>query len=264
MNVKRILGAVSALLLSTAGAAQNAEPRHELRLGSDTDTFNYTDAATAQSVTLTSKWTSRWTTSISSTAYQRFGADAQRFTGRLSRKLGSASWISIGAGAGHAEGVIPKREVTFEIGHTTRIPGRHFVRGVELAYAQQWLWFAGSKVLVISETSLFYLPRDWMFTLTAAGARASFHVSSVEWTPSGAAKLSFPLRRRLRGTLGFAVGTENFAKAEELGRFSARTFIGGIRYQLTQRQDIGTNFAFQDRTAGRTQTSVGLSYGVRF
>lgn len=256
--------AVATALLTLPAVTQDHDLRHELRFGSDTDTFNYTGAATAESLTLRSRWNPRWTTFFSSNWYQRFGADAQRLNVVVSRRLGHSSWISVGGGAGHDEAVIPKREASFEIGHAMRLPGKHLVRGIEIAYAQQWLWFAGSKVLVVSDSTLLYLPRDWMLTVAVSGARASFHVPQVEWTPSGSARLSLPLRPRLRANLGFAVGTENFAKADELGSFSAHTYSAGFRYQLNRTQDIGASVAFQQRTAGRTQTSVGVSYGARF
>jgi YaiO family outer membrane protein len=249
----------------TGLASLREEPRHELRVGSDTDRFNYTDAATAQSFTLTSHWDSRWTTGFTSTWYQRFGNNAQRVTARVSRKLSARSWIGLSGGAGHDEGVIPKREAGLEIGRAFRFTGMGFVRGAELAYDQQWLWFTGSKVLVISGSSLLYLPRDCTFALTVAAARSSFHLPEIQWRPSGSARLTFPLHSsRLKAHLGFAVGTENFAKADELGHFSARTFSGGLRYQLTRTQDIAGIVAFQDRSQGRTQTSVGISYGIRF
>jgi YaiO family outer membrane protein len=253
-----------ALLFAGGAAAQETTWKHELRFGSDTDRFNYTDAATAESFTITSKWNSRWTTAFTSTSYQRFGADAQRFTGRVSRKIGSSSWISAAGGAAHDEQVIPKREAAFELGHAMRVPGKHFVRGVELAYGQQWMWYSGSKVLVLSGSSFLYLPRDWTFTLTAAGARSTFRLPQVDWRPSGGAKLAFPLRSRWRGNVAFAVGTENFATADALGHFSARTFGGGLRYQVSSRQDIGLNVAYQERSRSRNQISVGVSYGIRF
>lgn len=244
--------------------AQEPQWRHELRFGVDTDQFNYTHTAMAQTVALTSKWNSRWTTVLTSTSYQRFGANAERLTARVSRKIGSSSWISVAGGAGHDEGVIPKCEAAFEIGHAMRVPGKHFVRGMELSYGQQWMWFEGSKVLVLSGSSYLYLPRDWTFTVSASGARSTFHLPSVDWRPSGSVRLGIPLHTKLRGTLGFAVGTENFAKTDELGHFSARTFGGGVRYQLTPTQDIGVTILYQDRSQSRSQTSVGVSYGIRF
>lgn len=258
----RALWIVTAIAVSAA--AQEPQWRHELRFGLDTDHFNYTDTAGAQSIALTSKWGSRWTTVLTSTSYQRFGAKAERVTARVSRKFGGGSWVSVLGGAGHDEGVIPTREAAFEIGHAMRVPGRHFVRGMELSYGQQWMWFTGSKVLVLSGSSYFYLPCDWTFTVSASGARSSFHLPDIEWKPSGAVKLAFPLHVRLRGNVAFAVGTEDFAKADQVAHFSARTFGGGVRYQLRRRQDIGINIFYQDRSQSRSQTSVGVTYGIRF
>jgi YaiO family outer membrane protein len=262
--VKRAVALCIVLLVVAPAVGQEPHWRHELRFGSDTDRFNYTDTANAESFTLSSKWNARWTTAFTSTWYQRFGADAQRVTARVSRKLGASSWISIGGGAGHDEGVIPKREAAFEFGHAMRLPGRHFVRGVELAYGQQWMWYSGSKVLVVSGSSFWYLPRDWTFTLAAAGARSTFRLPTIEWRPSGSARLAFPLHSRVRGNVGFGVGSENFATADALNHFCARTFGGGLRYRLTPKQDIGLSIAYQDRSQSRSQTSVGVSYAIRF
>ena len=264
MIVNVIRGTFLLLLFASSVSAQEPGWRHELRFGADADTFNYTDAATAESVTLTSKWNSRWTTAFSSVSYQRFGANAARFSARVSRKVGDSSWISVGGGAGHDESVIPKREAALELGHAMRLPGKHLVRGLELSYGQQWFWYTGSKALVLTGSSFIYLPRDWTFTLTAGAARSSFQIPKVEWRPSGSARLGIPLHSRLRAHLAFAVGTENFAKADELAHFSARTFAGGLRYQFTRRQDIGVTVFYQDRSQSRSQTSLGITYGIRF
>ena len=69
---------------------------------------------------------------------------------------------------------------------------------------------------------------------------------------------------RPRGNLLFAVGTENFALTEQVGHFSAHTFGGGLRWQITSVHDIGGYIAAQDRSQGRSQTTFGLSYGYRF
>ena len=255
----------AALALLGTAAAQAPEPRHELRIGVDTDRFNYTDTAAAESVRLTSKWNSRWTTAFTTTSYQRFAMDAQRFTAMVSRKMGNRSWISVVGGAGHDEGVIPRREAALEFGHAIPLSRKGLVRGVEFAVSPQWLWFAGTKVLVLSETGLLYLPRDWTLTVTIAEARTSSGVPDIQWRPAGNARLNFPIGSdRLRGSLSFGAGTENFTKADELGHFSARTFGGGVRYRLSARQEITVTVAYQDRSQARTQTSVGVGYAVRF
>ncbi|MGH9521569.1 MAG: YaiO family outer membrane beta-barrel protein [Terriglobales bacterium] len=241
------------------------DARHELRFDSTTDRFNYTNTANAQAVTLTSHWNERWTTAVKSVFYQRFGATAERVNARVSRKLGSRSWIAVNGGGGHDEDVIPRREAGLEIGRGFRMPDARLVRGLELSYAQQWLWFSGSRVQTISTAALLYLPRAWTFAIAAGGARSSFPVRGAEWQPTGSARLSFPLGSpRVMANAAFAVGAENFAKADEIGHFSARTFGGGIRYKFTARQDIGAGVYFQDRSQGRTQTTVALSYGIHF
>jgi hypothetical protein len=86
----------------------------------------------------------------------------------------------------------------------------------------------------------------------------------VEWVCSGATRLAFPLHRQLSANLGFANGTENFAHVDQIGRFSARTYIGGLKYRFTARHDISGYVAVQDRSQGRTENSFGVSYGFRF
>jgi hypothetical protein len=86
----------------------------------------------------------------------------------------------------------------------------------------------------------------------------------VECTPSGWTKLGFPLQRRVTGNVFFGVGSENFAQIDQIGRFSAHTFGGGLRYQFASRHDVSGYVARQDRNQGQTDTSFGLSYGIRF
>jgi len=64
--------------------------------------------------------------------------------------------------------------------------------------------------------------------------------------------------------LFFAVGSENFAQIDQIGRFSAHAFGGGLRYQFSARQDINGYVARQHRNQGQIDTSFGLSYGIRF
>lgn len=242
----------------------SGERRHELRFGIDTDTFNYTDSAAAQSVVLISRWNSNWTTTVSSTTYQRFGADAERLTARISRRAGK-NWFAVGGGAGHDEGVIPRREFALECGRGFRIGNHGLVRGVEFSFSPQWFWYRDSSAMTLTSAAIFYLPRSWMWSLTVVAARSSFPTVGAQWQPSGSTRLSFPLRsEQLRGNISFGVGTENFAKVEEVGSFSARTFAGGLKYQINARQDIGGYVAYQARSQQRTQTSVGFSYGIRF
>lgn len=244
-------------------AAPESAPGHELRIGTDVDTFSYTDAAQAQVIGLNSRWSQRWSSEFALSTFQRFGQKATKFAAGTSFRLKERSWISVAGAAGHDNGVIPKREASIEFGHGFRFHTR-FVRGLETSYQQRWLWYEGAHVVTLSGTQIWYLPKDWTWRLVVTGARSNFAGSGVEWVPSGSTRLGFPVRRRLSGNLSFAVGTENFAEADQIGRFSAHTYAAGLRYRFTAKQDVSGYVSRQDRSQSRSQTSYGLSYGSRF
>jgi len=245
-------------------ASLEAAPRHEFRVGTDNDFFNYTAAAQAQTAGLRSQWSSRWTTSFAGNFYQRFGEDAGKFTGSATCRLSARDALTAGGAVGHDQGVIPKSEAFFEYGRGFRLGTRRFLRGVETGYRQQWFWYQAARILTLTGNVVVYLPRSWMWSLAITAARSRFPSLPADWRPSGLTRLSFPLHRRLSGNVFYGVGTENFALAEQIGRFSARTFGGGARYQFTPRQDVTSYVLYQNRSQSRTQTSFGVSYGLRF
>jgi len=244
-------------------AGLSAENKHELRFGADASTFNYTDAAAAQGLLLSSKWTHRLSTIAGISFYQRFGQDATKFAGSSSFHLTKNDWLNVGGAVANANGIVPKNEAFFEYGHGLRVPNR-WIKGLEASYQQRWLWYQGAHVLTLSVTQLYYLPREWTWSLTLTGARSGFANTGIEWVPSGSARLEFPLHRQLTANLAFANGTENFAQVDQIGHFSARTFAGGLRYRFADRQDISGYVAVQNRSESRTQNSFGGSYGFRF
>ncbi len=153
--------------------------RHELRLGADVDTFNYTDSAQAQTFTLRSRWTDHWSTAFGTNVYQRFGQDAIKFTAGVSYRFTRADWLSVGGSIAHDNGVIPKRETFFEYGHDFRF---HWtvVHGLEASYQQRWLWYEGAHVLTLGLNQIYYLPRDWTWAVTVTGARSGFSGTLVD------------------------------------------------------------------------------------
>jgi len=241
--------------------------QHELRVGQDNDLFNYSAGFHDEWMSLASRWTSHWATSVAGNFYQRSGAEAGKFVGSITRRQ---SWGAItGGGAiGHDNAVIPKSEAFFDFDHGWKTGERGFVRGVEFSYAQHWYWYQAARILTLSGTTLIYLPQDWTFTLAATGARSAFSGTGVEWKPSGLSRLAFPLAhwsdRRLSGNIFFAAGTENFAIVDQIGSFASQTYGGGLRFQITDKQDITGNAGYQRRTQNRTDLSFGLSYGIHF
>jgi tetratricopeptide (TPR) repeat protein len=240
-----------------------AETRHELRVGSDGSTFNYTTPAEDEVVFLTSHWTSHFTTIFNTGFYQRFGQLARNLVGSGSYRVTKSNWLTFGGAFANSQEIIPENEAFFEYGHGLGF-SNSWAKGLEASYQQHWFWYQGAHVLTLSGTQLYYLPKDWTWFFSVTGARSGFTGTSVDWVPSGYSRLGFPLYRNLSGNVSFANGTENFAAIDQIGHFSARTFAGGLKYRLAWNQDITGYVARQKRTGGATQNSFGMSYGFHF
>ena len=237
--------------------------KHELRVGEDADIFNYADSGQTQGVSLSSRWNQRWSTVFGISTYQRFGQDAVKFLASTAFHFTTRDWLTIGTALANSQNVVPTNEAFFEYGHAFRIENRWF-HGLESSYNQHWFWYQGAHVLTLNTSQIIYLPHGWTWSLNVTGARTGFVGTPVDWTPSGWTKLGFPLQRRVTGNIFFGVGSENFAQIDQIGRFSAHTFGGGLRYQFTARQDITGYVARQYRNQGQIDTSFGLNYGIRF
>jgi len=242
--------------------------RNELRFGQDNDLLSYSNSFHDEWLSVVSQWTLRWTTNVAGDFYQRAGAQAGKFVGSVTRRQSRWGALTIGGAVGHDNAVIPKSEAFFDLDHGWRAGETGFVRGVEFSYVQHWYWYQSARILSLNDTTTVYLPQSWTFALGATGSRSAFSGTKAEWRPSGIARLGFPLAnwrdKRLSGNVSFAAGTENFAIVDQIGSFSSQTYGGGLRLQITDRQDL-TGFAgYQKRTQNRTDTSFGLSYGIHF
>jgi len=244
------------------------DPRHELRVGVNTDLFSFADANQDQGVALTSHWTPRWTTVAAADAYHWGGLDAEKVVASVTGKTSRLGALTVGGAAAHDHGVIPKDEAFFNYDDGFKLHGAGLLRGIEIVYGQHWYWYTTARILTINETTLFYLPRDWTWSLGLTGARSHFSGTGSEWRPSGMVRLGFPIsqweQRRLGGNVFYAVGTENFAQVDQIGQFSSQTFGGGLRLQFTARQDVTGFAAYQKRSTDRTESSFGFTYGIRF
>jgi tetratricopeptide (TPR) repeat protein len=237
--------------------------KHELRVENDIDFFNYTGNAETQSVSLSSRWNPSWSTVFGLSTYQRFGQDAVKLQASGAFHTATHTYISVGTAVANDQGVVPTGEAFFEFGHGFRLDNR-WVQALESSYQQHWFWYQGAHVLTFSTNQIVYLPRGWTWSLNVTGARSGFTGTPVAWEPSGWSKLGFPLYRRLSGNILYGVGSENFSQIDQVGQFSAHTYGGGLRYLFVDRQDVQGYIARQDRSQGLTDTTLGLSYGIRF
>ena len=252
----------------TATVASRTETKQEILLGMESDFFSYTSANQVEGLTLISRWTPHWRTSIGFDGYQWGGKPAEKLLASLTRKSERWGALTAGGAAAHDNGVIPRREVWFDYDHGLKLSGTNIFRGVEFDYGQHWYWYSTARVLTINESTLFYLPRDWTWSLGLTGARSQFSGTGSEWRPSGVTRLGFPIanweNHPLGGNILFAVGTENFAQLNQIGQFSSQTYGGGLRLKLSERQDITSVVAYQRRTQNRTELSLGLAYALYF
>lgn len=244
------------------------ERKHEVRLTQDNDLLSYTSVYRDECVSLASQWNSRWSTSVAGNFYQRSGADAGKFAGSITRRQPKWGAVTVGGAVARDNAVIPKNEAFFDLDHGWKTGETNFLHSVEFDYGQHWYWFQAARVLTLNGTAILSLPREWTFSLAGTGARSAFSGTGAEWSPSGTTRLGFPLARwgdrRLFGNVFFAVGTENFAVIDQIGRFASQTYGGGWKFQITTRQDVTGYAGYQKRTQNRTDVSFGLSYGIHF
>lgn len=257
------LAADSSSSEAQAALHSSGETRHELRVGNDTDTFNYTDAAAGEYLTLRSRWNPHWTTVFGSSFDQRFGFDAHKANVAVTYSFNSRNALTAGGAFGNRQDAVSRYDQFIAYDHGFRLHAG-FLRGFEVSAEQHSLWFTATQVTLFGGTVIVYLPRDWQWSLTSYAARSHFDLAGNSWTPSGTARISFPVTRWLRANGSYSVGSEDFSNIDQIGRFSAHTYGGGARFQVTKFQDISMYGAWQDRTQNRTQTSFGVSYGIRF
>ena len=244
------------------------EAKQELRFGQDNDLLNFTSDYHDEWMSLKSQWTSHWTTTVAGDFYQRAGQEAGKFVGSVTRRQPRWGAFTAGGAVGHDNAVIPRSEAFFDLDHGWKTGETSFVRSVEFIYGQHWYWYQASRILTLNGGATFYLPQEWTFSVAATGARSIFSETGPEWRPSGVTRLGFPLAsrgdKRLSGNIFFASGTETFAVVDQIGRFASQTYGGGLRFQMTSRQDVTGYAAYQKRSNDRTDTSFGLSYGIHF
>jgi tetratricopeptide (TPR) repeat protein len=245
-----------------------SEPRHELRVGTDTDFFNFTDANHDEGIALTSDWSSRWKTGLAWDSYQRGGTLAEKFTGSITAKLRDHGALTVGGTTARDNGVVPQCEAFFNYDRGWARKREHFLQGLEIVYGQHWYWYTTARIFTLNGNAIFYLPHDWTWSLAINEAQSNFYGAGTEWRPAGATRLAFPIvggeAGRLKGNVFFGVGTETFAQVDQLGRFSSHTFGAGLRLRLSPIQDLMATTAYQMRSHDHTQTSIAFTYAVHF
>ncbi|MFQ5818104.1 MAG: tetratricopeptide repeat protein [Terriglobia bacterium] len=98
---------------------------------------------------------------------------------------------------------------------------------------------------------------------TPARTRFAATASRV-WNHGGWTRLVWEANRRVSPYVLYAVGAENFATADRLGRFSAQTYGVGAEVHITPSQGLRLSYHFQNRTQGSREQGFGISYFFGF
>jgi YaiO family outer membrane protein len=269
-EARQMFGAALAIDPRNAEAQQGLAslrepPRHELTASAGTDQFNFTaDDARALDAAVRSKWTPGWTTVGGARFDHRAGLAAARWSGAVTRALPGRAALTAGGAFGRDNGIVAKAEVFADYGRGFTLAPQGFVRGAEVNVQVRRLWFDEADVATIAPGALIYLPREWTVHVVVTAARSAYPGLGAEWRPSSLARVTFPAGGRIFGHVFFAAGTENYALADQIGAFAARTIGGGVRIRLMPTRDLTAYVAYQSREQARTQTSVGVGYALRF
>ena len=249
-------------------ASLEGEPRQELVIGNETDAFNYTSAANTQTVAWISHWRWNWITTFSGDSFQRFGEQAEKLTGGTTWRITHADAVTLGGAMAHDRGIIPKSEAFFSYDRGIHVSKSGFLRGMEASFGPHWYWYRDARVLTLTSDVLLYLPREWSWEVTGIAARSRFSGTPANWQPSGMSRVNLPLgriaSRRISGNVFYQLGAEDFAQVDQISSFSAHSYGGGTKLELTPHQAFNFFAAYQKRTNGQTQTSFGAGYEFHF
>lgn len=245
-------------------ASLSTDPRFTVSFGTDIDTFNFTGMAYAFTTSLAAQINPKWVATVSEIGQERFAQNAQTFLASAGYRLTRHDSITVGGGVANAQAVVPTSNAFFEYGHSFSLDESGFLRAVETTYNQHWYWYQGARVMTLAPRITLDLPGQWNWSLQVTAAQSNFTGLPVGWKPSELTRLNFPVRGALSGNAFFAVGAEDFALADQIGSFSARTYGGGLSYWWHQRHHFSGYIARQDRSQQQTQTSYGVNYAFRF
>jgi YaiO family outer membrane protein len=239
--------------------------RHRVVFGSAFDNLNYADNGGAFEASIETGWGNQWTTRGSIAQYSRYGEPATRVAGGATIRFRSGGyWLTAGGAAADDNGIIPRGEVQAEFGRAFTFGPSGAVRGVEATFEPRGQWYRDATVLRLTPGAIVYLPRDWHWLVRASANRVAGSGASRSWKASGWTRLSFPLSRQFGGFVLVGVGTEDSAYLDQILAASSRTLGGGLRIRTAPGRELMFLVQRQAWSGDRAQTSVGVSYGLRY
>ena len=284
MTLKRITGVVPfvflalflGLIFATGALAQTSRDgdRMEGQISFGFDGQNYNTGRTSSVGTLdaTVRLLPRWTLETMATGGVYFGEQFGGGASYLTLKPNARTYFTAGGSRNSDTSTTAEWSASFEAGRTlyqseqSPVRRQGAIRALEtdLNVTERGYHLSPSiHILLVNPTLVVYLPRDWALTLRAGAIRETIGGAST-WTPSGGAKLSVPLTRRLSVSPAVAFDSE-LSNVLQINNVSSREFGGGVHYWLTRSTSAGAYYFRVLYGANHLASdSYGVSYVIRF
>src|SRR5690348_3804293 len=93
------------------------EPKNELRVSQEDNAFNFTNPNYSQWISVRTQWNRNWSTTFVGNFFQWNPTEAAKVLASVTGQLPKWGALTMGAAAGHDNGVLPKSEAFFELAH---------------------------------------------------------------------------------------------------------------------------------------------------
>jgi len=270
LAARQIAGAILLVLLATTAFAQTDRDgdrtEGQVSFGFDAQDYNTGRTSRVGSLDATVRLLPRLTLETLATGGVYFGESFGGGAAYATVKLDAKTYLTAGGSRNSYTGTTVEWSESLEAGRALYQSHRGAIRGLETDFNLTERGYGLSpslNILLVNPTVVLYLPRNWALTLRAGAIRTSVAEANT-WAPSGGAKLTVPLTRRLSVSPGVAFDSE-LSDVLQITNISSRAFGAGAHFWLTGRTSASAYYSRVLYGANHlAANSYGVSYAFRF
>ncbi len=238
--------------------------RLRLAIGSRGDRMSFADNSMALWQSLGYRFGRRWDAELGMTELRRFGQTAQALDLAVTFRAARRTAIAAAFGSAGKQDLAPRASARLTVDQGFTIARSGPVRAVEAIYQQGSIAYSSARVLTFSPGVLAYLPREWDCLIQLTGAKLRWRQDAANWTLSGMARVSFPVGRRVRGSIPAGGGPENLGTVERLLFRSSSAAGAGVTVKLGAGREWRAGTHYQQIAGGRSILGYESALGFRF
>ncbi|HEV2522566.1 MAG TPA: hypothetical protein VGT24_09310 [Candidatus Acidoferrales bacterium] len=270
IRLRTVAGLFVLLLVATASFAQSNQDGERteglIRFGFDAQDYNSGQTSRVGSIDATIRLLPRLTLETVATGGTYFGDGFGGGGAYVTMQPDAKTYLTIGGSRNSITRTTVVWSGFFGAGRAVYESPRGMIRGVEAGFNLTERGYAlspSTRILQLDPNVILYLPRDWTLTLRAGAIRTSVGGANL-WSPSGGAKLTVPLTRRLSISPTVAFDSE-LMDVLQINNVHSRQFGAGSRFWLTKRTTVDVYYFRALFGANHLASSVyGVSYALRF